>query len=106
MSTWGFGWMGSGLSDKDKYAITSWAFSYFMRSSLTLSDAVNEAVRKVKPEKVNKDGSLKLSRSEAPRAAAQGKEYALARFAFVSGDDPQAGAPDSFADGGVLNPNG
>ena len=64
MSKWTFGWMGSGLSDKDKYEITSWAFSYFMKSNLTVSDAVIEAVRKVKPEKVNKDGSLKLSRSD------------------------------------------
>ena len=64
MRKWTFGWMGSGLSDKDKYAITSWAFSYFMKSNLTVSDAVIEAVRKVKPGKVNKDGSPKLSRSD------------------------------------------
>lgn len=56
--------MSSGLSDKDKYAITSWAFSYFMKSNLTVSDAVIEAVRKVKPGKINKDGSPKLSRSD------------------------------------------
>jgi hypothetical protein len=56
--------MSSGLSDKDKYEITSWAFSYFMKSNLTVSDAVTEAVRKVKPGKVNKDGSPKLSRSD------------------------------------------
>ncbi len=53
-----------GLSEKDKYQITSWAFSYFMRSNLTISDAVAEAVKKVKPTKVNSDGSLKLSRSD------------------------------------------
>ncbi|MGD0231944.1 MAG: hypothetical protein ABSC19_16580 [Syntrophorhabdales bacterium] len=64
MSRWTFGWLVSRLSDKDKYEITSWAFSYFMKSNLTVSDAVIEAVRKVKPEKVNKDGSLKLSRSD------------------------------------------
>jgi hypothetical protein len=56
--------MSSGLSDKDKYEITSWAFSYFMKSNLTVSDAVIEAVRKVKPGKINKDGSPKLSRSD------------------------------------------
>jgi len=61
---WIFGWMSSRLSDKDKYAITSWAFSYFMKSNLTVSDAVIEAVRKVKPGKINKDGSPKLSRSD------------------------------------------
>ncbi len=64
MRKWIFGWMSSGLSDKDKYAITSWAFSYFMKSNLTVSDAVIEAVRKVKPGKINKDGSPKLSRSD------------------------------------------
>ncbi len=53
-----------GLSEKEKYQITSWAFSYFMRSNLTISDAVIEAVKKVRPEKVNSDGSLKLSRSD------------------------------------------
>jgi hypothetical protein len=56
--------MSSGLSDKDKYEITSWAFSYFMKSNLTVSDAVVEAVRKVKPGKINEDGSPKLSRSD------------------------------------------
>jgi hypothetical protein len=56
--------MSSRLSDKDKYAITSWAFSYFMKSNLTVSDAVIEGVRKVKPGKINKDGSPKLSRSD------------------------------------------
>ena len=64
MSKWSFGWMGSRLSEKEKYEITSWAFSYFMKSNLTISDAVIEAVRKVKPGKVNKDGSPKLSRSD------------------------------------------
>ena len=64
MSKWLFGWMASRLSDKEKYEITSWAFSYFMKSNLTISDAVIEAVRKVKPGKVNKDGSPKLSRSD------------------------------------------
>jgi len=61
---WIVGWMSSGLSDKDKYAITSWAFSYFMKSNLTVSDAVIEAVRKVKPGKIDKNGSPKLSRSD------------------------------------------
>jgi hypothetical protein len=61
---WIVGWLSSGLSDKDKYAITSWAFSYFMKSNLTVSEAVIEAVRKVKPGKIDKDGSPKLSRSD------------------------------------------
>ena len=65
MSKWSFGWMGSGkLSDKDRYEITGWAFSYFMKSNLTIADAVAEAVRKRKPDKVNRDGSLKLSQSD------------------------------------------
>jgi hypothetical protein len=53
-----------GLSEKEKYEITSWAFSYFMKSSLTVADAVVEAVKKVKPGKVNKDGTLKLSKAD------------------------------------------
>jgi len=62
---WIFAWMGfRRLSEKDKYDITGWAFSYFMRSNLTIADAVIEAVRKTKPDKVNKDGALKLSRSD------------------------------------------
>jgi hypothetical protein len=61
---WIVGWLSSGLSDKDKYAITSWAFSYFMKSNLTVSEAVIEAVRKVKPGKIDKNGSPKLSRSD------------------------------------------
>ncbi|MGA3174725.1 MAG: hypothetical protein ABSE25_09925 [Syntrophorhabdales bacterium] len=64
MSAWKFPWPGAGLSEKEKYRITSWAFSYFMKSSLTISDAVSEAVRKVTPEKVKKDGSLKLSKAD------------------------------------------
>lgn len=50
-----------GLSEKDKYEITSWAFSYFMTNNLTISEAVILAVKKVKPNKIGKDGSLKLS---------------------------------------------
>lgn len=52
-----------GLSEKDKYQITSWAFSYFMTQNVTISEAVILAVRKVKPKKIDKDGSLKLSES-------------------------------------------
>lgn len=52
-----------GLSEKEKYEITSWAFSYFMTNNLTISDAVIMAVKKVKPKKIGKDGSLKLSES-------------------------------------------
>jgi hypothetical protein len=54
----------SGLSEKEKYEITSWAFSYFMKSSLTVSDAIAEAVKKVKPEKLNKDGTLRFSKRD------------------------------------------
>jgi hypothetical protein len=60
---WKFGWRGR-LSDKDKFEITSWAFSYFMKSNLTISDAVIEAVKKVKPDRTNKDGSLKISKDD------------------------------------------
>jgi hypothetical protein len=52
-----------GLTEKEKYEITSWAFSYFMTRSLTVSDAVVEAIKKVKPDKVKASGSLKLSKS-------------------------------------------
>jgi hypothetical protein len=52
-----------GLSEKDKYQITSWAFSYFMTNHLTVSEAVVLAVKKVKPSKVAKDGTVKLSES-------------------------------------------
>jgi len=52
-----------GLTEKEKYEITSWAFSYFMTRNLTVSDAVIEAIRKVKPGKVRENGSLKLSKS-------------------------------------------
>ncbi len=64
MTSWAFGWLRVKLSEKEKYEITSWAFSYFMKSNLTISDAVTEAVKKVKPEKVNKDGTIKVSRSD------------------------------------------
>jgi hypothetical protein len=60
---WPFRWVGR-LSDKDKYAITTWAFSYFMKSSLTVSDAVSEAVRTVTPERINNDGSLRISKDD------------------------------------------
>jgi hypothetical protein len=52
-----------GLSEKEKYEITSWAFSYFMTRNLTVSDALTEAIKKVKPNMVKEDGSLKLSKS-------------------------------------------
>jgi len=61
--TWRLPWTGR-LSDKERYAITTWAFSYFMKSSLTVSDAVMEAVRKVTPERINKDGSLRISKHD------------------------------------------
>jgi len=60
---WRLPWIGR-LSDKEKYAITTWAFSYFMKSSLTVSDAVAEAVRKVTPGRINKDGSLRISKHD------------------------------------------
>jgi hypothetical protein len=53
----------SGLSERDKYEITSWAFSYFMTSNLTVADCVVKAVQHIKPHKVKEDGSLKISRS-------------------------------------------
>jgi len=60
---WPFRWIGR-MSEKDKYAITTWAFSYFMKSSLTVSDAVDEAIRKVTPERINGDGSLRISKGD------------------------------------------
>jgi hypothetical protein len=56
-------WIGR-LSEKDKYEITSWAFSFFMKSNLTVSDAVAEAVRTVKPQRLKKDGALNLSKAD------------------------------------------
>ena len=52
-----------GLTEKEKYEITSWAFSYFMTRNLAVSDAVIEAIRKVKPDKMRDDGSVKLSKA-------------------------------------------
>jgi len=52
-----------GLTEKEKYEITSWAFSYFMTRNLAVSDAVIEAIRKVKPDKMRDNGTLKLSKS-------------------------------------------
>ena len=60
---WRWPWVGR-MSEKEKYATTTWAFSYFMKSSLTVSDAVVEAVRKVTPERINKDGSLRISKHD------------------------------------------
>ena len=51
------------LTEEEKYEITSWAFSYFMTRNLTVSDAVMEGVKKVKPNKVKENGALKLSKS-------------------------------------------
>ena len=75
MSPWSFGWTRR-LSDKDKYEITTWAFSYFMKSSLTVSDAVIEAVRKVRPARANEDGSEDLQNGPSRIAVAR-QEYAL-----------------------------
>jgi hypothetical protein len=49
------------LSESDKYEITSYAFRYFMFSNLGVKGSVVKAVKKVRPDRVNKDGSLKLS---------------------------------------------
>lgn len=51
-----------GLSEKEKYQITSWAFSYFMTTNVSVSEAVEKAIKKVKPGQVKKDGTLKVSR--------------------------------------------
>jgi len=51
------------LSENDKYDITSYAFRYFMFSSLGIKASVVRAVKKVRPDRLRKDGSLKLSRS-------------------------------------------
>jgi hypothetical protein len=50
------------LSEKEKYNITSYAFSYFMTSDLGVYDSVVKAIKMVKPKKVRKDGSLKISK--------------------------------------------
>jgi hypothetical protein len=51
------------LSEKDKYEITSYAFSYFMTTNLGINASVVKAITKVRPDKFAKDGSLKVSRS-------------------------------------------
>ena len=51
------------LSERDKYDITSYAFRYFMFSNLGIKASVVKAVKKVRPDKARKDGSLKLSRA-------------------------------------------
>jgi hypothetical protein len=56
-------WTGR-LSEKDKYQVTSWAFSFFMKSNLTVSEAVTEAVKTVKPSRLKKDGTLNLSKAD------------------------------------------
>jgi hypothetical protein len=56
-------WIGR-LSEKDKYQITTWAFSFFMKSNLTVSEAVTEAVKTVKPARLKKDGTLNLSKAD------------------------------------------
>ncbi len=52
------------LSEKEKYQITSWAFSYFMKSSLTIPDAITEAIKKVKPDKLKEDGTANISKAD------------------------------------------
>jgi hypothetical protein len=51
------------LSEKDKYDITSYAFRYFMFSSMGVKASVAKAVKKVRPDRVAEDGSLKLSKA-------------------------------------------
>ena len=51
------------LSGRDKYEITSWAFSYFMTSSLSVEYSVLKAIKKVRPDKIKHDGLTKLSSS-------------------------------------------
>ena len=52
-----------GLSEKEKYEITSWAFSYFMTTNSTVADCVAKAIKQIKPNKVAEDGVPKISRS-------------------------------------------
>jgi hypothetical protein len=51
------------LSERDKYEITSWAFSYFMTSNLSVEYSVLKAIKKVRPDKIKKDGLTSLSSS-------------------------------------------
>jgi hypothetical protein len=51
------------LSESDKYDITSYAFRYFMFSNLGIKASVVKAVKKVRPDRIRKDGTLKLSKS-------------------------------------------
>ena len=61
------------LSEQEKYQITSWAFSYFMKSNLTVQDAVMEAVKKIKPDKIDKAGRLTLGDVEIQELQARVK---------------------------------
>lgn len=50
------------LTKHEKFLITSYAFSYFALEGLDLKNAIKKAVKAVRPDKVRKDGSLKISK--------------------------------------------
>ncbi len=50
------------LTEKDKYTITTRAFSLFMTTNMGVHAAVIEAVKRTRPDRVRKDGTVKLSR--------------------------------------------
>lgn len=50
------------LTKHEKFLITSYAFSYFALEGLDLKSAIKKAVKVVRPNKVRKDGSLKISK--------------------------------------------
>lgn len=51
------------LNEHEKFLITSYAFSYFALEGLDMKNAIKKAVKVIRPDRVRKDGSLKISRS-------------------------------------------
>ncbi|HPU29433.1 MAG TPA: hypothetical protein PLM71_03815 [Syntrophorhabdaceae bacterium] len=50
------------LTKHEKFLITSYAFRYFALEGLEIKSAIKKAVKEVRPDKVRKDGTLKLSK--------------------------------------------
>lgn len=50
------------LTKHEKFLITSHAFSYFALEGLDMKSAIKKAILVVRPDKVKKDGTLKISK--------------------------------------------
>ncbi|HOV90523.1 MAG TPA: hypothetical protein PKW07_07395 [Syntrophorhabdaceae bacterium] len=51
------------LNEHEKYLITSYSFSYFALEGLDMKSAIKKAFKVIRPDKVRKDGTLKISKS-------------------------------------------